>query len=84
MKQFGFEIENYDLVRATEPVTLHFSIVFVSAVFGSQFPRFQKNYWYEYSTPPSTSYPGKFDFHISMGLAWSQSIFAAMVKLLQL
>ena len=32
----------------------------LSALFGTnQFPRFQKNYWYEYSTPPSTTFPGK-------------------------
>ena len=30
------------------------------AVFGNQqFPRFQKNYWYEYSTPSSTSFAGE-------------------------
>jgi len=35
------------------------------AVFGGQFPRFQKNYWYEYSSPPSTSYPEYIDYHLS-------------------
>ena len=30
--------------------------------------RFQKNYWYEYSTPPSTSYPSEYiDYHLSSG-----------------
>jgi len=35
------------------------------AVFGSQYPRYQKNYWYEYSSPPSTSYPEYIDYHLS-------------------
>ena len=37
---------------------------FFAAVYGSQFPRFQKNYWYEYSSPPSTTYPGKFEIFV--------------------
>ncbi|TRY67866.1 hypothetical protein TCAL_15876, partial [Tigriopus californicus] len=32
---------------------------------GHQFPRFQKNFWYEYSTPPSTSFPEYIDYHLS-------------------
>lgn len=39
-----------------------------AAVFGNSrldFPRFQKNYWYEYSTPSSTTYPEYIDYHLS-------------------
>ena len=35
----------------------HLYFLYLAAM-GNRFPLFQKNYWYEYSTPPSTVYPG--------------------------